>query len=104
MKIQYSIITALAIASSIHAAEDLGVITVESSTIADRFESKKTEVSNISEISGEEVDAEHAVNIQQVLQSIPGITTEVTTGDSLKIHLRGVENQMYMGENPELLL
>ena len=100
MKIQYSIITALAIASSIHAAEDLGVITVESSTIADRFESKKTEVSNISEISGEEVDAEHAVNIQQVLQSIPGITTEVTTGDSLKIHLRGVENQMYMGEKP----
>ncbi|EIF51941.1 MULTISPECIES: TonB-dependent receptor [Sulfurovum] len=100
MKIKYSMIVALAIASSIHAAEDLEMITVESSTIADRFESKKTEVSNISEISGEEVDAEHAVNIQQVLQSIPGITTEVTTGDSLKIHLRGVENQMYMGEKP----
>jgi iron complex outermembrane receptor protein len=34
------------------------------------------------------------------LQSIPGVTTEYTSGDSLKIHLRGVENQMYMGEKP----
>lgn len=34
------------------------------------------------------------------MQSIPGVTTEYTSGDSLKIHLRGVENQMYMGEKP----
>ena len=81
-------------------ASDLGTVQVESSTISDRFESKKTEVSSSSTISGTTVDEAHTKNIQQVLQSIPGLTTEVTTGDSLKIHLRGVENQMYMGEKP----
>ncbi|WP_373035912.1 TonB-dependent receptor [Sulfurimonas sp.] len=82
------------------AASDLGTIQVESSTIDDKFESKKTEVSSTATISGETVDEAHKENIQQILQSIPGITTEYTTGDSLKIHLRGVENQMYMGEKP----
>ena len=82
------------------AASDLGTIQVESSTIDDRFEAKRTEISSTSTISGERVDAEHRTNIQEMLQSIPGLTTEYTTGDSLKIHLRGVENQMYMGEKP----
>lgn len=82
------------------AASDLGTIQVESSTIDDKFESKKTEVSSTATISGETVDEAHKENIQQILQSIPGVTTEYTTGDSLKIHLRGVENQMYMGEKP----
>lgn len=79
---------------------DLGKISVESSTIDDRFESKRTEVSTTSTISGENVDKSHIENIQQILQSIPGITTEVKTGDSMKIHIRGVENQVYMGEKP----
>lgn len=35
-----------------------------------------------------------------MLQQIPGITSEVKSGDSLKIHIRGLENQMYMGEKP----
>lgn len=96
-KICLSIICALSINA---AASDLGTIQVESSTIDDRFDSKKTEISSTSSISGERVDEAHAQNIQQILQSIPGITTEFTTGDSLKIHLRGVENQMYMGEKP----
>ena len=92
-----SVICALTINA---AASDLGMIQVESTTIDDRFASKKTEVSSISTISGEKVDEAHARNIQQIIQSIPGITTESTTGDSLKIHIRGVENQMYMGEKP----
>jgi len=99
-QIKYSVVAALAIVATLNASEDLGLIMVESSTIDDKFESKKTEASSISEISGEEVDATHSQNIQQILQSIPGVTTEFTTGDSLKIHLRGVENQMYMGEKP----
>jgi iron complex outermembrane receptor protein len=57
-------------------------------------------VSTTTTISGEEVDEAHAESVQQLLQSIPGVTTEYSTGDSLKIHLRGVENQMYMGEKP----
>jgi iron complex outermembrane receptor protein len=81
-------------------AESLGVIQVESSTIGDRFEDKRLEPSAISAISGEQVDRAHTENIQQMLQSIPGITTEVQSGDSLKIHIRGVENQVYMGEKP----
>lgn len=80
--------------------ETLDTISVESSTIDDRFSNKRTEVSSTSTINGEKVDDSHVENIQQVLQSIPGITTEVKTGDSLKIHIRGVENQMYMGEKP----
>jgi iron complex outermembrane receptor protein len=81
-------------------AEDLGIIEVQSSTITDRFEDKRREPSNIAIISGEEIDAAHAENIQQTLQSVPGITTEVQNGDSLKIHIRGVENQRFMGEKP----
>jgi iron complex outermembrane receptor protein len=81
-------------------ADSLGVIQVESSTIGDRFEDKRLEPSAIAGISGEKVDRAHAENIQQLLQSIPGVTTEVQSGDSLKIHIRGVENQVYMGEKP----
>ena len=89
------------LALSINAmAADLGTIQVESSTIDDKFATKRTEVSSTATISGERVDESHVENIQQLLQSIPGVTTETSTGDSLKIHLRGVENQMYMGEKP----
>ena len=86
--------------STISYGDDLGLIQVESSTIADRFENKRSEPSNIGAISGEQVDAAHADNIQQLLQSIPGVTTEVQSGDSLKIHIRGIENQVFMGERP----
>lgn len=95
---------ALAVISSLSSAavqaESLGVIQVESSTIGDRFEDKRLEPSSVAAISGEQVDRAHTENIQQMLQSIPGITTEVQSGDSLKIHIRGVENQVFMGEKP----
>ncbi len=81
-------------------AEDLGIIQVESTTIDDKFDAKREEPSNIGVISGKTVDNAHTENIQQVLQSIPGLTTEVQSGDSIKIHIRGVENQRYMGEKP----
>lgn len=90
----------LVLSSGLVFAEDLGVIQVESSTIDDRFEDKRNEASNIGVIQGEEVDAAHTENIQQMLQSIPGITTTFSSGDSLKIHIRGIENQVFMGEKP----
>ncbi len=93
-----ALITALFATSA--SASDLGVINVDSTTIDDRFESKATEVSNVSTIKGETVDKAHVENIQQVLKKIPGLTTEVQSGDSLKLHIRGVENQRYMGEKP----
>jgi iron complex outermembrane recepter protein len=89
-----------AVSPSMVLAEDLGVIQVESSTIDDRFDDKRNEASNIGVIKGDEVDAAHTENIQQMLQSIPGITTSFSSGDSLKIHIRGIENQVYMGEKP----
>jgi iron complex outermembrane receptor protein len=88
------------IVNGANANENLGLINVESSTIDDKFMSNKTEVSSVASISGAKVDDSHVENIQQMLQSIPGITTEVKTGDSIKIHIRGVENQVYMGEKP----
>lgn len=81
-------------------AEDLGTIYVESTTIDDRFDAKRDEPSNIGVVSGETVDQSHIENVQQVLQGVPGITTEWQSGDSLKIHIRGIENQVYMGERP----
>ncbi len=99
MKKSISISLASILVASL-SASDLGTIQVESSTIDDKFANKLTEVSSTSTINGETVDEAHAENIQQLLQSIPGLTTEVSTGDSVKIHLRGVENQMYMGEKP----
>jgi len=95
--IALSAICAIAISAY---ASDLGTIQVESSTIDDKFATKKSEVSNTTTVSGERVDKAHIENLQQILQSIPGITTESSTGDTLKIHMRGVENQMYMGEKP----
>lgn len=100
-------VLAVAIASALSTAmptmvtaEDLGLITVESTTIDDRFEAKRDEPSNIAVISGTEVDRSHTENVQQLLQSVPGLTTEFDSGDTLKIHIRGVENQRYYGEKP----
>ncbi|OHD89630.1 MAG: TonB-dependent receptor [Sulfuricurvum sp. RIFCSPHIGHO2_12_FULL_44_8] len=86
--------------SSCFGAENLGIIGIDSTTIDDRFHPTRTEVSSTSTIEGKKVDEAHIENLQQVLQSIPGITSEIKAGDSLKIHIRGVENQRYMGEKP----
>ncbi|MFA6137547.1 MAG: TonB-dependent receptor [Sulfurimonas sp.] len=96
-KIYLSLFCVLAINAT---ASDLGTVHVESSTIDEKFESKQAEVSSTSVISAEVVDNSHVENLQQLLQSIPGVTTEVKSGDTIKIHLRGVENQVYMGEKP----
>jgi iron complex outermembrane receptor protein len=75
-------------------------VTVSSTTIDDRFDSKRGEPSNVNNISGKQVDEQHGKNIVEVLESIPGVTAEVQSGDSVKIMLRGVEAQRYMGEKP----
>jgi len=75
-------------------------VTVTSTTIDDRFESKRGEASNTSNISGKKVDEEHGKNIVDILESVPGVTAEVQSGDSVKIMLRGVEAQRFMGEKP----
>lgn len=99
-KITHSLLLSSLLTSSCFGAENLGIIGIDSTTIDDRFHPTRTEVSSTSTIEGEKVDEAHIENLQQVLQSIPGITSEIKAGDSLKIHIRGVENQRYMGEKP----
>ncbi|MBE9526665.1 MAG: TonB-dependent receptor plug domain-containing protein, partial [Proteobacteria bacterium] len=95
-----AVVSTLTMTPSILLAEDLGTISVQSTTIDDRFENKRDEPSSIGIISGDEIDKDRPKNIQEMLRRIPGITTEVQNGDSLKIHIRGVENQVFMGERP----
>ncbi len=98
---RFSIVAVLALSQILSAGEvALDSIDIVSSSIDDRFERKSTEVSNTASISGESVDKAHIENIQQVLQGIPGLTTEIQGGDSVKIHIRGIENQVFMGERP----
>ncbi|MEW6561861.1 MAG: TonB-dependent receptor [Pseudomonadota bacterium] len=75
-------------------------VVVTSTTIDDRFEAKRGEPSSVGVISGQKVDERHGKNIIDVLNSIPGVTAELQSGDSVKIMLRGVEAQRYMGEKP----
>jgi len=81
-------------------AQDIGTITVESSTIDDKFVNKATEVSSTASLSGKEVETFHAQNIADVLNTLPGVTVRKNEGDSNKIHIRGVATEMYMGEKP----
>ncbi|MDD4978690.1 MAG: TonB-dependent receptor [Gallionella sp.] len=95
-----SILT-LAISQSAYATDDmLQEVQVTSTTIDDRFDSKRGEASNVGNISGQQVDDAHGKNIIDVLEAIPGVTAELQSGDSVKIMLRGVEAQRYMGEKP----
>jgi iron complex outermembrane receptor protein len=99
-KFKQSIILSALLCSSAFGAENLGIIGIDSTTIDDRFHPTRTEVSSTSAIDGKKVDEAHIENLQQVLQAIPGVTSEIKSGDTLKIHIRGVENQRYMGEKP----
>ncbi|MDP2197825.1 MAG: TonB-dependent receptor [Sulfurimicrobium sp.] len=75
-------------------------VLVTSTTIDDRFASKRDEPSSVHVISGQTVDEQRPENIIQILQSIPGVTADLSSGDEIKIKLRGIENQRYMGEKP----
>ena len=79
---------------------DLDAITVESTTIDDRFASKRTEVSNTAVMGAEKIEDFHAENIANVLNTIPGVTVRINEGDSNKIHIRGIGTEVYMGEKP----
>lgn len=96
------LVLALAAWPALALAQDtqLGEVTVTSTTIDDRFTSKRAEPSSIHDISGKTVDDKRPENIIQILQSIPGVTADLSSGDEIKIKLRGIENQRYMGEKP----
>jgi iron complex outermembrane receptor protein len=81
-------------------ATTLPEVTVTSTTIDDRFTGKRGEPASVHNISGETVDEKRPENIIEVLRAIPGVTADLSSGDEIKIKLRGTENQRYMGEKP----
>ncbi len=106
-KLKYSVFLASLFASALAASHvayaevaTLPEVSVTSTTIDDRFDSKRGEPSNINNISGKKVDDRHGKNIVEILESVPGVTAELQSGDSVKIELRGIEAQRYMGEKP----
>lgn len=91
----------LAVSHAVYAeVGTLPEVSVTSTTIDDRFDSKRGEASNVNNISGKKVDEEHGKSIVDILESVPGVSAELQSGDSVKIMLRGVEAQRYMGEKP----
>ncbi len=96
-KIYFSAVCALAINLS---ASDLGTIQVESSTIEGKSDTKKTEVSSVATVSGEEVEEINPKSISDILVGVPGVTLSNVGTDAVKVHIRGIDNQMYMGEKP----
>ncbi|WP_130538317.1 TonB-dependent receptor [Thiomicrorhabdus indica] len=90
------------VANTTHAeSHQLQVVKVTSSIIEDKFESDADIPASTTVIKGETVEAKHATNLIEVLRSIPGITADVAgEGDGIKIKIRGVDNQRYMGEKP----
>ncbi|WP_321312758.1 TonB-dependent receptor [Halarcobacter sp.] len=95
-----TVILSMALSTLLFASEDLGVISVDSTTIDDKFEAKKSEVSSVTIIDEKKVEQINPQNIVEVLNSTPGITAMQTEGDIVKLHIRGVDNQVYMGERP----
>lgn len=87
----------LPFASTLSAQTDLGAISIESSTIDDKFVNKKSEVSNVMVISSSDVEKINPTNVEDVLKTIPGITASNVGNDRVKIHIRGVDNHRYMG-------
>jgi iron complex outermembrane receptor protein len=93
---------AIALLASSAFAQDaqLGEVRVTSTTIDDRFVGKRGEPATMHEISGQTVDEKRPENMIEILRSIPGVTADLSSGDEIKIKLRGIENQRYMGEKP----
>ncbi len=90
---------ACAMALSLNAT-DLGTISVESSTIDEKVDVQKAEVSSIQVITASDIERINPKSVADILNSVPGVTMTLSGTDSLKVHIRGIDNQMYMGEKP----
>jgi iron complex outermembrane receptor protein len=103
MKKHVFVIGAVALAAGQPAYAEEGMlpeVTVTSTTIDDRFTGKRGEPASVHDISGQTVDEKRPENMIEILRSIPGVTADLSSGDEIKIKLRGIENQRYMGEKP----
>jgi len=86
-------------ASLLGASEvQLNSIMVESSTIDDLGYDPKTEISTVNVINEETIEKINPKNINDLLQTIPGITADVRS-DVVEIHIRGINQQEFMWED-----
>ena len=94
-------LSGLVLFSSIAAAEEvvLEEIEVESSTIEDISYSPKTEPSTVNVIDEQKYEIIDPKNINEALRTIPGVTADVRSGDTVEIHIRGVNQQEFMWED-----
>ncbi len=79
-------------------ATDLGTITVESSTITDLGDSR-TQVSSTSTVDERQIEIIDPKQINEVLRTVPGITSDVRDGEIVEIHIRGIGQQEFMWED-----
>jgi iron complex outermembrane receptor protein len=75
-------------------------VRVTASAIDDRF-AARDEPSTVATITGKAIEGQHVRNVVQVLQAVPGVTSDLYGGsDTVKIKFRGVESQRFYGEKP----
>jgi iron complex outermembrane receptor protein len=73
-------------------------IRVESSTITD-LSSSQTEASTVNQIDAQQVEEINPRQINELLQTLPGITSDVRPGEVVEIHMRGIGQQEFMWED-----
>ncbi len=95
----HSIVLSSLLVSSCFAAENLGIIGIDSTTINLSDENKKTEVSTVSYIDTDRINEIGPKQINEVLKTIPGVTADVRPNEVVEIHMRGVNQQEYMSED-----
>jgi len=76
----------------------MDTISVESSTITN-VESGKTEASTVNYIGKELIEEINPKQINEVLQTIPGVTADVRDNEVVEIHMRGMNQQEFMWED-----
>ncbi len=94
----YKTALCLSMLASLNAAEDLGLISIDSSTIKG-YEGSPTEASTVNNIDNERVEEINARQINELLQTIPGVTSDVRPGEVVEIHMRGINQQEFMWED-----
>lgn len=101
--ISLACLATVGVCSLAHAQQSdaLGPITITGSAIDDRFASSSTDPVSSTAISRKQVEEQHAKNLIEVLRNVSGVTADLQgDGETVKIKLRGVENQRYYGEKP----
>ncbi|MDT3679054.1 MAG: TonB-dependent receptor [Burkholderiaceae bacterium] len=79
----------------------LNRITVTDSAIEDRFDPGATDPTSRARFDEAQVERQHAKNLIEILRSVSGVTADLQSdGETIKIKLRGIENQRFMGEKP----